>query len=323
MIKEILQTIKQHRNFLITTHIKLEGDALGSVLSLRDILLYLKKKADIVVQDRIPCEYKFLPHIQYIKNVKEVNFSDYEVLFALDTSSQQRCLKVIKSFGKDKIIVNIDHHISNTCFGSINWIDPEASSTTEMLYRLYQRLNIPLDKLRATWLYVGILTDTGSFRYPNTNAKTFQLAGRLVNYGLDVNRIYQSIYYNFTLKQIRMLNQIISTLKSDRSGRIVWFKMSRDFPDNTYELSDEILDLGRMIKQAEVVVLFRENPYQRGNIRVNLRSKGRVDVDMIARIFGGGGHHTASGFSIKETLTRAEKIVIGKIKQILKGCQKE
>jgi phosphoesterase RecJ-like protein len=321
MIKEVIRQIKLNRSFLVSSHINLEGDALGSILAMRDILLCFKKRVTIAIQDEVPFEYRFLPGINYIKNMDEIEISDYDVLVVLDTSDEGRCPKIIKAFPKDRTIINIDHHISNTRFGKINWINPKASSTVEMIYRLYRILNIPLNRRRALWLYTGLLTDTGSFHYPNTSAFSFKIAGRLINYGLNISSIYQKIYYTLNLADLKIIIQTLSTIKSERKDRIVWFKMRRDFfkrvkPNR--DITDEILNLGRLIRTAEVVVLFKEDLSRKDTVNVNLRSKNRIDVDKIARYFGGGGHRTASGCRIKGTLEKAEKIVIEKIKEYIK-----
>jgi len=320
MIKKIIQQIKLNKSFLVTSHINLEGDAIGSILAMRDILLHFKKKVEVVIQDEIPPEYKFLPDIDCIKTLKDIKFNDYDVLVLLDVSDQKRCQKIINRFPKDKTTISIDHHISNSRFAKINWIEPKVSSTVEMIYKLYKRLNIPLNRKRALWLYTGLLTDTGSFRYPNTTAYSFKLAGKLLDCGLNVSEIYQNIYYNLSLKELKIINQILSTIRSDKKNRIVWFKMKKDFfmkDKSTRDFSDVILDMGRSIKDIEVVVLFKEDFYNKDKIHVSLRSKNKVDVDMIARYFGGGGHRTASGCDIKDNLERAEKIVIRRIKECI------
>jgi len=317
-MKRIIQAIKTYKNFLITTHINLEGDALGSVLAMRDILLYFKKRADIVIEDDVPTEYKFLPHIDWIKKIKDIRFSDYDVLFALDISDKKRCKRIIQLFPKDRIIISIDHHISNTRFAHINWIEPRASSTVELIYKLYRKLNIPLNKKRAVWLYVGLLTDTGSFRYPNTTFNTFKLAEKFASYDLDVNSIYQNIYYNLTFEEIKRIAEVLSTIKSTKDRKIVWFRMKNDNFRKRFSsdnITDKILDLGRAIKDAEVVVLFKDDLYNKDKISINLRSKGKVDVDKIARFFGGGGHRTASGCNIKGNLKDIEEMVIKKVKE--------
>jgi len=317
-MKRIIQAIKTYKNFLITTHINLEGDALGSILAMRDILLYFKKRADIVIEDDVPIEYKFLPHIDWIKKIKDIRFSDYDVLFALDISDKKRCKRIIQLFPKDRIIISIDHHISNTRFAHINWIEPQASSTVELIYKLYRKLNIPLNKKRAVWLYVGLLTDTGSFRYPNTTFNTFRLAEKFASYDLDVNSIYQNIYYNLTFEEIKRIAEVLSTIKSTKDRKIVWFRMKNDNFRKRFSsdnITDKILDLGRAIKDAEVVVLFKDDLYNKDKISINLRSKGKVDVDKIARFFGGGGHRTASGCSIKGNLKDIEEMVIKKVKE--------
>ncbi|MCM8799219.1 MAG: bifunctional oligoribonuclease/PAP phosphatase NrnA [Candidatus Omnitrophica bacterium] len=319
MVKELIQKIKEYKNFLITSHINLEGDAIGSLLAMRALLTSLGKKATMVVSEKIPQEYNFVGDTHLIKRLDKIDYSKYDVLIVLDCSDQMRAEKIIEAFGKGKPIINIDHHISNTYFGDINWIEPEASSTAEMIYKLYEKLKVPLNRKIALWLYTGIFTDTGSFHYPNTTSASHRISSKLIDYGLKVHNIYRNIYQRKTISDVRFLIATISTINSTKDNKIIWFKMRKSL-FNKYkpssDLTEELLNFGRLIKDAEVVVLFKENSYS-NTINVNLRSQGKIDVNKIASYFGGGGHRSASGCKIKGNLLDAERKVIAKIKQYL------
>lgn len=316
---KVVEQIKKNKSFLITSHVNLEGDALGSELALRALLVYLGKKAIIVNEDIPPCEYNFLPGINNLKRLENLKNITLDVFVVLDCSDLGRCKKIVKSIRKDTTIINIDHHISNNKFGDINWVDTHVSSASEMIYELYKKMHVPLDRNKALCLYVGILTDTGSFHYPNTTSRSLEIAANLLRYNLEVNEIYKNIYENISFSDIEVLAKIISTLKSEMQGKIIWFEIKKDILKGRkilIDLTEHVLNFGRMIKEAEAVILFKENLHDYSQIRVNLRSKS-IDVNRIAKAFGGGGHKNASGATIKGSLENVKRAVIEKIKQQL------
>lgn len=320
-LKKVIEEINKNRRFIITSHINLEGDALGSQLAMRDLILYLKKTAVIVCEDKVPGEYRFLPGLKYLKRPRDITDFNFDVLIALDCSDIGRCRKAIRLFPKNRTIINIDHHISNSKFGDVNWVDPRSSSTVEMIYKLYKKMHVPLDRNKALWLYTGIITDTGSFRYPNTTADSHRIASRVLKYNLAVNKIYKNIYENLSFSDMKLLSKILLTLRRDPSGKIVWFEIKRKFLNRkraSFDLSEQVLNFGRLNKQAEVIVLFREDPGSPNQIHVNFRSKDEVDVNMIAKVFEGGGHKNASGCTVKGELPGVEKIVLKELKDYLR-----
>ena len=320
-LKKVVEQIKKNKNFLITSHINLEGDAIGSQLAMRQLLLNLGKRAIIVNEDRIPEEYNFLPGIKYIKRPKDIKDFRFDVLLALDCSDVGRFKEVYALFSKDKLVINIDHHISNNNFGAINWVDQKASSTVEMIYRLYKKMGIGLDKNKALCLYVGLVTDTGSFRYPNTNAFSHKIAFELMQYNLLANKVYKNIYENLKFEDLKLLSKILLNPQQDTMGEIVWFEIKRKILKAKrphFDLTEYVLSFGRLIKDAEVLVLFKEDLFLNNQVRVNLRSSGKVDVNKIAQIFGGGGHRTASGCTLKGKLKDVEYTVLKRIKDFIK-----
>ena len=182
-------------------------------------------------------------------------------------------------------------------------------------------MRIPFDKEAATLLYIGMLTDTGSFRFSNTSSFTHRSAAELLTYDLDVRKLYKHAYENVPFADMQLLSKILPLIKRQAQGKIVWVELKRSLIQNkrfTFDLSEHILSFERAIKDVEVAVLFKENLGARNEIRVNFRSQGSVDVNKIARFFGGGGHKTASGATIKGTLTQVRKKVLKKISESLK-----
>ena len=318
-LKKVVEAIKSNKNFLITTHVNPEGDALGSELVIYRLLRTLGKHAVIINEDNLPAAYDFLPGINKIKKLKKsLKNIKFDCFVALDCSDLKRCGKVSRINLNNRPIINIDHHISNEGFGDINWIEPNASSTSEMLYKLYKRLRIPLDRSTAVSLYVGILTDTGSFHYSNTSALTHKIASELLRLNLDIAKIYKKAYEEIPFSDMKLLSKILPTISRQLHGKIAWLQIRKNLLKNkitSIDLTEHLLSFARSIKDVEVAVLFKENLGQKNEVRVNLRSQGKIDVNKIARFFGGGGHKTASGCTIKGRIEDVRRRVLNKIRE--------
>lgn len=319
-LKKTLACIKKYKNFLITSHTNLEGDALGSELAFYFLLKKLGKGANIINEDSMPFGYDFLPGAkkinQFTRKQAKVKFDCFAVL---DCSSLERCGRVSQINTDNKPALNIDHHISNSKFAAVNWVETNVSSCAEMIYRLYKELGIRFDKNTATLLYVGILTDTGSFRYSNTTARTHKIAAELLKYNLDPAQIYNRVYGNMPLEDARMFIKIASRMKLTYSGKLAWFEIERGTLKNkniSIDLSEYLMNLARAIKGVEVAVLLRENLGE-DEVKVNFRSQGKVDVNKVASFFGGGGHKTASGATIPGNINNVKRKVLARIKESL------
>lgn len=319
---KVIACVKNNKNFLITSHTNPEGDALGSELAFYRLLKTSGKNATIVNDDKLPYGYEFLPDVKNIKRLKkDLKNIRFDCLVFLDCSDLERAGGVYKINKDAKPTVNIDHHISNTRFGSINWVEPEACSSCEMVYKLYNKLHIPIDKKTALLLYVGILTDTGSFHYPNTTHLTHRIAADLLSHKLSIKDIYKNIYENIPFEDMKLLSKILPAMRKAYKGKIIWFEIKKELLENrklSFDLTENILSFARAIKGAEVAVLFKENIGVKNEIRVNLRSQGKVDVNKIASFFGGGGHKTASGATVKGKIDQVKKKILRKIKDNLK-----
>lgn len=322
-LEKVVACIKSNKRFLITTHLNVEGDALGSEIAFFRLLKSMGKQASIINQDSTPLEYNFLPQINRIKkfkkNCRNIRFDCFVIL---DCSDLGRCQEVSKINTDNKPILNIDHHISNKGFGDVNWIEPNASSTTEMIYKLYRKLHLPIDRSTSLALYVGILTDTGSFHYPNTNSLTHRIVSELLKLNLNITEIYKNIYENMHFEDMKLLSKILPTMRCGQKGKVVWFQIKQDLLKRhkgvSFDLTEHVLNFARAIKDAEVAVLFKENLGTKHEVRVNLRSQGKIDVNRIARFFGGGGHKTASGATVRGKIEDVKVKVLNKIKESFK-----
>jgi phosphoesterase RecJ-like protein len=323
-IEKTIACIKRSKRFLIATHINMEGDALGSELAFYKLVRSLGKEAVLVNDDAIPYGYEFLPKLPLIKRYNhELKVGEYDCFVAVDCSDLHRTGQAGR-LAAGKTVLNIDHHISNSYFGTVNWVDPDACCCCELIYRLYKKMRVAFDAESALYLYVGILTDTGSFRYTNTNASTHLMVSELLGYGIDVASVWRNIWGTIPYSDLVLLTKILPTMQRDAGGKAVFFEVRKDAYRSKekvlFDLSENILSFGRSMKGVEVVVLFKENLKIDNEVRVNFRSQGKVDVNRIAKEFGGGGHKTAAGATVKGTLPAIRKKVIAAVR---KACAKE
>lgn len=320
-LKRAVECIKRNKSFLITAHTNLEGDALGSELAFYFLLKALGKHATIVNEDSLPYGYDFLPGvdkiIRYEDNLKGVKFDCFAIL---DCSGLKRCGEVYRINKNNKPVLNIDHHISNESFGDVNWVEPHASSCCEMIYKIYKKMGVAITKPSALCLYVGMLTDTGSFRYSNTSSFVHKAVSELIGYGLNPAEVYRNIYGSVPYEDMKILADILPKMNLRADGKLIWFEVPRKALKNkvlSFDLSESLLNFGRSVKGVEVVVLFKENFGLKNEIRINFRSQGKVDVNKIASYFGGGGHRTASACTMHTSLHEARKKVLKKIEEVI------
>ncbi|MEW6101413.1 MAG: bifunctional oligoribonuclease/PAP phosphatase NrnA [Candidatus Omnitrophota bacterium] len=322
-LKKAIECIKKHNNFVVTSHTNLEGDALGSELAFFRLLRRLGKRARVINEDSVPQRYAFLPDTERIKKLSR-NTADnkFDCFAVLDCSDLNRTGRVHLMNKDKKTILNIDHHISNVGFGNINWVQPHASSCSEMVYKIYKKLRLPFDKKTALLLYTGILTDTGSFRYRSTSAFTHQAVSDLLKYKIDAAGVHRKVYEDIPYEDLLFLSGILQKIKLAFKGKVAWIEIGRGIlkkKGSSIDLNEEILKFARAIKGVEVVALFKENLGSRQETRINLRSSGKIDVNKIAAFFGGGGHRTASGCTLSVSLSRAKKCVLAEIKKYLRS----
>jgi len=322
MIKQqILDILKKHQRFLIAAHIHPEGDAIGSQLAMAHLLKKMGKTVRIVNADAVPYNLGFLPDAALIENCRAVapETLNFDAALILDCPVLER-VGAVQNLLNNALIVNIDHHISNNDFGAVNWVDAKASSTGEMIYKLFKNSATPLDPASALYLYVAIMTDTGSFHYSNTTSATHHIAAELLSYDINPTKIYEHIYETKSFETMKLLAEVLTGLKRSRDGKYVWFKVTLDMLKKnnlTDESTEDFIDFVRMVEGAEVVAFLRETR-SRHIVKVSLRSKSAIDVNAIAKHFGGGGHYAASGCVIEKTIDEAEKLLVSRIRAAMR-----
>jgi bifunctional oligoribonuclease and PAP phosphatase NrnA len=317
--KKIERTLLDSNSFVITTHVSPDGDAISSELLLNRLLKRLGKKSVIVNADLTPPNLKFLPQEKSIKNLKEYNLypDKFDLLVTLDTANPDRTGEMAQFISDFKYVLNIDHHVSNSSFGDLNWIDKDSSSVGEMIYSLYGRLGLELDYKDALLSYVAIATDTGYFRHRNTASGTHRIAASLLDRGVDPSTVYSKLFENKSLSQVRTLASLLSRI--EQRGSIGWASVSReDLRKNSAEPGDleGLVDSIKILDGIKVAVLFQE--LKENTVKIGLRSKDkRVDVNKIAALFGGGGHKMASGCRVRGDISRVRRDVLAKVSQYL------
>lgn len=297
MLQQVLSRIEESEHFLLTSHARPDGDAVGSVLALYQVLLQLGKKVDVILSDPVPLIYRPLPNSERILHQNKAE-KDYQAVIILECDSMQRThMSGLERFYS----INIDHHSSGKPFASLNWIDASACAVGEMVYRLSLALGAKITPAIATCLYTAVLTDTGSFSFAGTNDRTFALAQELVRFGADPVRIAQNVYFSSPTAKMRLLGAALTNLH--REGELAWMYVTLADIERCGGLEEDLEGLVNYslgIAGVEVAAFFRELPNNR--FRVSLRSKGALDVARIAEMFGGGGHKCASGCSLEGPL---------------------
>ncbi|MBL8188164.1 MAG: bifunctional oligoribonuclease/PAP phosphatase NrnA [Acidobacteria bacterium] len=312
MLGQVIDLIEKHNRFAITSHIRPDGDSLGSSLALCWILRCLNKEAEVIMCDSVPHSYSRLPGANDVRVVKDID-RDYDAVFVIECSDVTR--PGLPSL-KDQFVVNIDHHSTTALFGDLNWIDSTAAAVGEMIYNLAKAIGAKITPEIASCVYAALLTDTGSFHFSNTTERTFKIASDLVKYGAQPAKLSQAIFYNYPYAKIMLVGAVLSTLQRDESGRIAWITMTKEAQEQsgaTEDDSDGIITYPLTVGDVEAVAFFRELP--NSTYRTSLRSKNRVNVARVAEHFGGGGHANAAGFTIQADFEELSRDVIERLKE--------
>lgn len=302
-IPEIITSIQFSQRFLVATHIRPDGDAIGSVLAMAHILRQLGKQADPYCNDPVPSAYRFLPLAETIRDRVSLP-SQYEVAILVDCGEFLRVGSALAdAISQVPFLITIDHHVSHAAFGNIFWSNTAASSTCEMLYDLSLRLPITIDGDLASTLYTGILTDSGSFRFSNTNQRVLEIAARLVAAGAEPAFIAQQVYDSISVQSLRLLTRTLATVSFFADDRLATAEMTQEmFAETASSPADAegFINFLRSVKTVAMAMLFREGTD--GKIHVSMRSKDNTDVAAFAQRRGGGGHRHAAAFEVEGTL---------------------
>jgi phosphoesterase RecJ-like protein len=314
MLSQVIDLIEKHERFGITSHIRPDGDSLGSSLALCWILRGLKKDAEVIMCDNVPQAYSKLPGAEDVRVAPDVD-REYDAVFVIECSDVTRPgLPGLKN----QFVVNIDHHSTTELFGDVNWIDSTAAAVGEMIYNLAKAIGARITPELASCVYAALLTDTGSFHFSNTTERTFKIASELVRHGAQPAKLSQAIFYSYPYAKVRLVGEVLSTLERDETGRIAWIRMSKKAMEETgasEDDSDGIINYPLTVGDVEAVAFFRE--LSNSTYRISLRSKNRVNVARVAERFGGGGHCNAAGFTVSADFNELSRAVIDELRQAI------
>jgi bifunctional oligoribonuclease and PAP phosphatase NrnA len=314
---EIVSALRGAQTIAILSHVRPDGDAFGSQLALGLSLQELGKQVTVWNEDGMLDKYDFLPGVDLL-NTPPSTAQTFDLAVALDTATQAR-LGLAGDATKSETWVNIDHHPSNPRYGDLVYIDSTAPATGQILFELISAEGLPMTREIAENLFVAISTDTGSFQYPNTTSRTFEIGGELLKCGVDVGRVSQLLYESFPRRRTELLRELLGTMRFEANGRVASFSLSLAVAEKLGvkpEDNEGLIDHLRAIQGVIVAVFFEE--LAEGKVRVSMRSKSEAaDVSAICQRFGGGGHKLAAGARLRGTLAEVEQKILEAICDVI------
>lgn len=317
VLRQILRVIRRSRSICVVGHIRPDGDCIGSQLALALALRRLRKQVVCWNEDGLPQRLAFLDPDHLFQKPQPNH--QFDCVLAIDSASLDRLGKATACIAERQVLINIDHHESNTRYGDLNWVEPDLPSTGELIYRLFQAARWPISPAVADCLFAAISTDTGSFQYPSTRPETLYVAGRLLECGANLADVCQQLYHSLPLAHVRLLQRVYARFKLIHRNQIAYFWLRK----HDYTLaraqpadSEGLIDHLRAIEPVVVACLLEQ--LEPRLVRLSLRSKDhRVNVGRIAARFGGGGHAAAAGARIRGTPQAVERRVLRALRQAL------
>jgi phosphoesterase RecJ-like protein len=316
-----VELVRRHRSFLLTTHVRPDGDGLGSGLALADVLQRQGKEVRLVIASSLPPRYDFLAppgRIEFF-SAPGAAWRSLEGIVVLDTGTWNQ-LGDFGPFLKESRAprVVIDHHLTQDDLGAIRFVDTTAEATGRLVHEAILALGGPLTETAANFLFVALAMDTGWFRHANTTPATFALAEKLVEAGARPTRLYEQLFEQNTLPRLKLIGLVLDRLQVTENGRVAWseirladYRTTGAVPQDT----EDLVNYTRSIGGVEVGLFFMEQP--RGGIKVSFRSRTHVDVARLAERFGGGGHRLASGAALEGPLEVARARVLEAVRTAL------
>jgi phosphoesterase RecJ-like protein len=309
-ITRIADAIRARQSFVLSSHARPDGDAIGSQLAMAHALRALGKDVRVVNRDPAP------PPLMAFAGVPDIEIAE-KVDGNFDAAIIMECGDLARTGveGLDRgFVINIDHHPGNTGYGQINWLDPGAAACGEMVFDLVVGLGVPLTTEIATHVYVAILTDTGSFHFSNISPRTFDICRGLLEAGVDPVGVARSVYDSGTMARLKLSGALLSGMRIDPTGRIALLYLDHEIAraaGGTYEDTDGLINEPLTVKEVQAVVFFKH--VQGDEYRVSMRSKGAIDVNVVAKAFGGGGHKNAAGCTAVGRIDALRQLFVEKV----------
>lgn len=317
MIDKIIAELKNNNTFLIVSHINPDGDAIGSELALAWGLKSLGKKVTVFNHDKVPDIVQFLPgSSEFVCEIPPD--AKFDAAIVVDCGTPKQLGDKFNAFKGYRRLLNIDHHVTNLNFADLVLVDPDACATGVLIYRILKKMGTEITKEIALCIYTTIVVDTGSFRYGNSNREAFNIAGEMVDVGVQPWVVAENLYESQPEGRIRLHAMALNTLSTHYNGKIGFIMVSNDMyktTRTTAEDTDGIVNYARSLKGVEVAIFMRE--VSQDKYKASLRSKGRVDVTKIAGRYDGGGHVNAAGCVLKGSLTEVKRKLIEATEEVL------
>lgn len=313
---------------MLASHTNPDGDAIGALLAMGIALKQPGREVTCYNESAIPAVYRFLPSVDSIREVL-MDTERFDTAVILDCGDLGRVGSAADAIATIPSIINIDHHITNTRFGQYHLIDADACATSEIVYRLIRSMGLSINLSMATAIYTGILTDTGSFRFSNTNRAAFSICEAMVAIGVNPSTVARHVYGTYSLGRIKLLNLALNSIEISNNGRLSIMTVTREMLSNTGtqpEDADGLINYARRIQDVKIAALIHElengngASRERKRFHVSLRSDGSVDVSRIASGFGGGGHASAAGFSVESSLVELKKTIHSLSEDVCRTC---
>lgn len=320
-LEQVVSILREKKTFLVAGHIGPEGDAIGSSLALAIALRDMGKKADVINRDPIPRQLGFLPH-EGILFQRDALTEVVDCLVVVDCADLRRTGFLEGKGTLPKTVVNIDHHVTNPLFGDVNWVVPEAVATGEMIYDLLKAMPVSITPPIATALYTALLSETGSFRYANTNQKSLRMGADLIDRGADPVAVARALFEINPLGKLELLGEVLTRLELSEDKKVAWVEVTRAQLQRTNTVdadTDDFISYPRSIEGIEAAVFFREVEPQK--YKISLRSEGKVDVSLLAKGWGGGGHRNAAGCTILGNREEVKKKVLSSVQEAVWSVQ--
>jgi phosphoesterase RecJ-like protein len=313
-VAAICDAIRQRQRFVVTSHARPDGDAIGSQMAMAYALRALGKDVHLVGADPAPPQFQTFPGVRDIQMSPAVN-GQFDAAIVMECGDLSRT----GVEGLDKyFVINIDHHPGNKSYGAINWFDPGAAACSEMVFTVIDALGVTLTAEIATHIYIAILTDTGGFHFSHITPRTFEICRRCTEAGAQPESIARAVYDSNTLGRLRLMGAVLHKLEFERDGRAAMAALTLKLlaeTGATHEDADGLINIPLSVKDIQLVAFFKEiapNDY-----RISLRSKGDVDVNRIANVFGGGGHKNAAGCSINGAYSDVRRKIVDELTRVL------
>jgi len=315
-LRAIVEAIKSRQRFLVSSHARPDGDAIGSELAMVYALRALGKEARAVNADPAPAPLGPFPGVADIEIANEAT-GEFDAAIVMECGDLARTgVEGLERY----FLINIDHHPGNSAYGQINWFDSSAAACGEMVFDIVRALGVPFTLEIATHIYLAILTDTGSFHFSAISPRTFDICREALEAGVDPVHVARTVYDSKTMGQLKLQGVLLDRMQIDASGRIAIVYLDHEMAraaGGTYEDTDGVINLPLTVKEILAVVFFKH--VEGDSYRVSMRSKGDIDIGAIAKEFGGGGHKNAAGCTVVGAVDALQKVFLAKIERAIDG----